>query len=236
MMSSYTVWFDPYDNKKYIKETDTHIEAFGGDGTLLKAIKMHRDKGKPFFGIAGGTENFLMNREDFIHESASYEKFSLIKVNVTYTWETDDVNGFTTVTDTKEFQAFNDVCIGGDMNSYIHFNIHDKDRILGKFSGGGVIFSTAQGSTGVNKNNHGSIMTLSSKNWIVTGDKTNRIIRYTINPDRTSITFDSRTPVTAWIDGANHIISNVKKVELSQGDEVIVIFNDYNSFKKKRRI
>ena len=223
------IWVDKYDDKKYIREEDDIIEARGGDGTLLKAIKMHRDKGKPFFGIAGGTENFLMNKEDYVVKShATYKEFHLIKVKVTYQKFRDEI--------TEEFQAFNDVIFGGDMNSWIDFNVQDKDQIIGSFKGGGVIVSTAQGSTGINKNNNGVILPLSSKNWSITGDKTNRKINYIIEPKKTKITCKSRIPATLWIDGANNVIENVKSIEISKGDKVIVIFNSYEKIKKKRRI
>ena len=42
------------------------------------------------------------------------------------------------------------------MNSYIDFTINDKNDIFnGVLTGGGIIISTAAGSTGINKTNHG---------------------------------------------------------------------------------
>lgn len=242
---NYPRWTDKYDPQKYILETDDYIIAKGGDGTLLRAIAMHRDKNKPFLGVAGGTENFLMNKTDVISEDAEYKKFHLIKATVTYRERDvyiESASEFYSDTTlkgkevTREFQAFNDVCIGGDMNSWIDFNVHDKDCIIGRFMGGGVVISTAAGSTGINKNNNGAILPLSSNNWSVTGDKSTRKIRYVIEPKRTSITAESRSHTTCWIDGANQIISNVSKIEVERGDVVTVIFNDYDEFKKKRRI
>lgn len=240
-----SIWKDKYDPKKFILETDTHIIAKGGDGTLLRAINMHRDKNKPFLGIAGGTENFLMNKDGNISEDAEHKKFHLIKVNVTYK-ERDihiesasEFYGDTIIEGkevTKEYQAFNDVMFGGDMNSWIDFNVHDKDCIIGKFKGSGIVISTAAGTTGANKNNNGAILPLSSNNWSITGDKTTRKIRYVIEPARTSITAEARQNIKCWIDGANHIISNVSKIEVERGDVVTVIFNDYDEFKRKRRI
>lgn len=231
----YPIYIDEFDDNKFIQETETHIIAKGGDGTLLKAIKMHKDKSKPFFGIGAGTLNFLMNSEHKISPTAKYKKFNLIKVKVYYSYKIDDVNG-PTIPTISEYQGFNEVMIGGSMNSYIHFNVYDKDNIIGEISGGGLIVSTAQGSTGINKNNGGTISPLSSNNWIITGDKTTRQINYVLEPSKTTICASSRTTISVWIDGANKIIDNVSKIELSKGDKVTVIFNDYNDFKKKRRI
>jgi NAD kinase len=228
----YKIWTDKYDDTKFIQEQKDHIRAVGGDGTLLRAIKMHKDKNKPFFGVAGGTENFLMNSNPAILDKVKHKKFHLIKCKVTFKALNKFDNKEVTITET--FQAFNDVMIGGNMNSWIDFSVKDKDNIIGDFKGGGLIISTAQGSTGVNKNNNGVILPLSSKNWSVTGDKTNRKINYVLDPHKTLIKVNSRTPVTVWIDGANEIIDNVVSIVISKGDFVTVLFNSYNGFKKKR--
>lgn len=41
-------WIDKFDSEKYILEKESFIEAKGGDGTLIRAIHMHKDKLKPF--------------------------------------------------------------------------------------------------------------------------------------------------------------------------------------------
>ena len=225
------------DYGKVVTEFYDYIEANGGDGTLLKAINLFKHKNKPFFGTAGGSVNFLMNPEQEIAKKAKYKKFTLMKVKVTYSeYEPQGNTEGEDVIKTEIFQAFNDVMIGGDMNSWISFDVHDRDHIIGKFKGGGVVISTAQGSTGINRNNNGAIMPLSSDQWFVTGDKTNRRISVPIEPKRTSITTESRTPVKVWVDGTNHVIDNVQKIEISKGEKVTVIFNDYAEFKRKRRV
>jgi len=230
---------DEFDEAKFIDARGEVIIAKGGDGTLLRAINKYRHLNKPFFGIGAGTENFLMNSSDQtdIFDGAKYKIFTLIKVKVTSLKEVENSFHYEEPYEsTEEFQAFNDIMIGGDMNSWINFNVHDKDKIIGEFKGGGVIVSTAQGSTGINKNNNGVILPLSSGNWSITGDKTNRKINYVIEPKRTTINMSSRTSVTLWADGHNVKVNEVIKVEISKGDTVTVIFNEYDSFKRKRRI
>ena len=225
------LYTDDYDTNKKIIEHKKYIEVRGGDGTLLKAINRFRQLNKPFFGVAAGTINFLMNQEEKISEKAMYKKFNLIKVKVTYE------NPESPIADTtEEFQAFNDVMIGGNMNSWIDFKVKEKDSIFGDFKGGGLIISTPQGSTGINKNNSGVVLPLSSKMWSITGDKTNRKIEYVIKPTHIKINVKSRAEVNVWIDGENHFIKNVSTVEISKGSTVEVIFNDYSAFKKKRRL
>jgi len=215
-----------YEDKygKIIREYDNFIEAYGGDGTLLKAINMFKGKNKPFFGVAGGTENFLMNEEKTISKNHKIKKFRMIKAEI-YT-----KNG-----DSNIVEAFNDILIGGDMNSWIEFDVSDKDEILGSFKGGGIIISTAQGSTGINKNNGGVILPLSSNSWSITGDKTNRKINYVLDPKKMVIECSSRTSISLWADGSNHIFKDVFKVVLTVGRTVEVIFNNYEEFKRKRK-
>ena len=213
------------DNDKFILNNHDYILAYGGDGTLLRAIKEFKHLEKPFYGQAAGTVNFLMNEEgepNVIHKS---KKFDLIKVLV---FCHDDL--------VKTIEVFNEVCIGGDMSSWITFDVEEKDEFFGTFKGSGLIISTPQGSTGINKNNNGSVLPLSSNLWSITGDKTNRKIEYVIKPRKTVIKVESRTPVTVWGDGLNYVIENVKEVHISKGDSVRVIFNNYNEFKRKRRI
>ena len=217
------------------------IVCGGGDGTLLKAIKEYRHLKKPFWGVNAGTVGFLMN-DGYPHApnhgDLAVRKFNLIKVKVHYTKSVRDLSSIDDkdVEVYSEYQAFNDVMIGGDMNSWIDFEITEKDDFFGNFKGGGLIVSTPQGSTGINKNNNGVVLPLSSKLWSITGDKTNRHIEYVIKPRKTVIEVKSRTDITVWVDGANEIIKRVRKAELSKGDTVEIMFGDYNAFKRKRRI
>jgi NAD kinase len=216
---------------KEIIEFDNHITAIGGDGTLLRAISLFRDKNKKFFGVAGGTKNFLMNSSRRFSRNKKIKKFKLIKAKIFF--KTADKLG-NLITTIEEVQAFNDILIGGNMNSWINFDVEDKDKIIGNFNGGGVIISTPQGSTGINKNNGGVILPLSAHNWVITGDKTDKKINYVLEPRKIEIEMKSRQPVTLWVDGSNNIFENVEKVILSLGDTVEVIFNDYEKFETLR--
>lgn len=222
------LFIDSFDSNKKIIEKNEVIEAIGGDGTLLKAIAKYHKSKKPFFGIAGGTENFLMNAENTIIKNHKLKKFRLLKVTVTYSEDNiTDIN--------KTFEAFNEIFISEE-NGWIEFNCEDKDFILGNFKGSGLIVSTPQGSTGINKNNNGVILPLNSKAWSITGDKTNRKINYVFETNKINIEVKSRGKVNLFIDGTNNKISNISKVTITKGNSVEVIFNNYKEFKRKRRI
>lgn len=220
-------YIDPYDSSKYIEEKETHIEAKGGDGTLIKAIHMFEDTKKPFFGIAGGTANFMMNDEETITDSHEICEFNLINVYVYYIENN--------VLKTKCIKAFNDIIIG-EFNAWIEFNCEHDENLLGKFMGSAILISTTQGSTAANKNNQGPVMSLCSKQWAVSGVMTNRNIRYNIDPEQMTINCKSRGNIKINVDGSYFEVSNVQKVILTQGKLVNVVFNDYKKFQERRQL
>ena len=222
----YKKWIDQYDSEKYIQETDRYIIAKGGDGTLIRAIHMHKDKNKPFFGIASGSVNFLMNDEDKIIPTAVIKKLQLFNIEISYL-ENNKLQ-FETV------QAFNDIAIG-DFNAWIDFKSEHEESILGDFKGAAIIISTAQGSTGANKNNNGTILSLSSKLLSVTGVMTNRRIDHCIENTGLIIDCSSRGNIKIGIDGSYRVIEHVQRVKITRGADVEVIFNDYEAFKRKRQ-
>ena len=187
---------------------------------------MHKDKNKPFFGIASGKINFLMNLEEKVSINAVIKKFQLLKIEVQ---QLDDNK---LVSDT--FQAFND-CIIGNFNAWIDFKSSHEESILGDFKGSAVIVSTAQGSTGANKNNNGTILPLGSKLLSVTGVMTNRRIDHVIENTCLIIDCRSRGNIKIGIDGSYQVIDGVQRVKITRGSDVEIIFNNYEDFKRKRQ-
>ena len=234
--SNYKKWIDQYDSEKYIQEKETYIEAKGGDGTLIRAIHMHKDKNKPFFGIASGTINFMMNSESEIYPGAVIKKFQLLDIEVEYEKEVYNIRGHVESLEpsVETVQAFND-CTIGEFNGWIDFKSKHDESILGDFKGAAIIISTAQGSTGANKNNNGTILPLGSKLLSVTGVMTNRRIDHVIENTSLIIDCESRGNIKIGIDGSYRVIDNVQRVKITRGADVEVIFNDYEAFKIKRQ-
>ena len=216
------------------------IVVGGGDGTLLKAIKQYRHLNKIFWGFNAGNVGFLMNN-GFPHEyeerRQKVKSFSLIKATVHYTVDVPDgktANLYTkSVPVTETVQAFNDIFIA-ELNGWIDFKCEDEDNILGNFKGSGLLISTSAGSTGMNKNNKGVILPLSSNNWVITGDKTNKRVNYVLEPNKIEVKCQSRGSITLFVDGNNQVIENVHKIVIEQGDKVKVMFGDYKKFKTRR--
>lgn len=220
------IWVDTYDEDKYIEEYPDYILAVGGDGTLINAVHLTLDLNKPIFGVAAGTVNFLMNESGLKSRKAKQMDFNLIDVEVTYYKGDEKI--------IEKVQAFNDVIIG-EFNAWIEFNCIHGDNILGDFFGSGLLISTAQGSTGANKNNNGTILPLSSNHWSVTGVMTNRNINYVIESKKLEINTFSRGNIKIAVDGSHKVFNDVTNVKIKRGKKVSLIFNDIQKFKEKRQ-
>lgn len=226
--ASWNEFFESEEMAPYLVDAPCYADIIvcsGGDGTLLKTVKHYIEYELPIYGINAGTLGFLMNdikQENFIDEVCEREAYKIKKLSTIGVRTYDETN-----------YAFNDVCIGGDMSSWIEFNVTNK-VLPKKFMGGGVIFSTAQGSTGINKNNGGVIVPISSNQWVVTGDKTDINLNTVLKPRNTYIEMNSRGPVTVWIDGNNKVIKDVDSVDLTKGPRVEICFSDYDGFVEKR--
>lgn len=226
------LYTDKYDSNKTIREFDMMVTAQGGDGTLLTAINKFRHLSKPFYGLAAGTVNFLMNNGPMI-STATTLKFNLLKVEVRFNENTVEKD-FSFIPRIETFEAFNDINLGS-FNGWITFDCTHKDNQIGTFKGSSLVVSTAQGSTGLNRNIGGTILALDSKRWSVTGIATNRFINSVIKPSKFKVGVESREPVSIAIDGTNHVLHNVQSITITKGSSVEVIVNDLAEFQRKRQ-
>ena len=202
-----TLFSDTYG--KIITKHEEYIHCLGGDGTLLRAINKFSNLRLPFYGQASGTANFLMNKLDAPLAKSVTKSFRRIKVTVYSIM--DPMFEYTE----HHLYAFNDVILGG-FNAWLNFETKHKDNQIGNFSGSAIVVSTAQGSTGLNRNNGGTILSLESDQWSVTGVCTKRNINTVISPSRLEINVEGRTDATLCIDGTNHELQGVYKIILSQ--------------------
>lgn len=232
--ASWNAFFESEEMAPYLVDAPCYADVIvcsGGDGTLLKTVKHYIDYELPIYGVNAGTLGFLMNevtQENFIDEVCIKQAYKVQKLN-TIAVQVQERHELST----NEYYAFNDVCIGGDMSSWIEFNIESK--VLPKnFMGGGLIFSTSQGSTGISKNNGGVIIPIRDNQWVVTGDKTNINLSTVIKPRKTKIEMSTRQSVTVWVDGNNKVIKDVESVILNKGPKVHICFNDFDGFVAKR--
>ena len=215
-MEGIVVWADEYDEAKKIIEYDTHFLVIGGDGTLLRAISLFWQDDKPFYPVAGGTVNFLMNE----NEAEDFKTLQPLEWNMLRV----EVNGQT-------YMACNEVAIGS-FCGWVEFS--SDSHKFPKFNGSSLIVSTAQGSTGLNRNSGGTILPIDSKNWSIVSTQSPTRVDTVLKPDETTISIKSRKLVNIVIDNANKLQVKEADIVLSKGKTVTVVYNDINKFKEKR--
>ena len=231
------LWYDGFVKLNHplqvteVSEADIII-CVGGDGTLLKTVKRLGHLSKPIYGINAGTIGFLMNSitleeldSKVLDYNSNYKVQSLNTIEGTVHYDGGKI---------KTVHAFNEVGIGGDMSTWAHFKVQSKS-LPKKFKGSGVIISTAQGSTGVNKNNYGVVVPITNKDWVVTGDKTDILLSTVIKAKETIIEVESRQDIKVFVDGASGvIIDKVEKLIVRSGNRVKICFSDFSKFVEKR--
>lgn len=206
-------YIDSFDPKKYITVDSNKIIAKGGDGTLLKAIRMFHHLNLPFYPYASGTKNFMMN-----------EHFKLINLT-TVPLKLIQVQG-----DSKAI-AFNEIAIGS-FCGWIEFSTPDAK--FPKFKGAGLIISTAQGSTGLNLNNGGPILPLDSNQWAVTSNQATSTVNTVVNATYLTIKASSREPFQIKLDGNLYKETTEIELTIQQGPVVNIQYADILAFKEKR--
>ena len=219
------LYIDKYDSRKQIVEKNTYIRVDGGDGTLLTAIHDFAHLNKPFYGVAGGTKNFLMNECPIKAPTAIVVKFNLLKVTIHFV---DQTKASCTV------EAFNDILIGS-FGGYVTFTSTHKDNQVSEFRGASLVVSTAQGSTGINLNSEGVVLPLTSKDWAITNAQATKKVRVVVNPTPLIINTTARDSVKVNVDGKGYTYDGISSVLVEQGREVNVIFNDIHELQLKRQ-
>lgn len=128
------------DHSRNIDDLDL-ILALGGDGTLLRAVRLAGRKGKPIMGVNLGSLGFLTEfslREArrgisaFLNGSCHIEQRMLVRVKY----------------DHRSSFAFNDCAINmGKSGRVIEIAVEYGSTFVNKFAGDGLIIATPTGST-----------------------------------------------------------------------------------------
>lgn len=148
------------------------IVCVGGDGLLLRALPLSQKHGKPVYGVTAPTSNscgFWMehsvkNAEDLLAKLEVAESVPLKPIEATVRF----TNGKTVVA-----EAFNSVAVERDAGQAALMNLTAtfNESSLGPFRimGDGFIFSTAFGSTGLNRSYGGPSVNVRNNVMILTG-------------------------------------------------------------------
>ena len=225
----------------FIKETNPDIILVsGGDGSLLHAIQDFSYMNIPFFGIANGTVNFLMNKihgfyfEDFLKKLNSFDFLTASKIKISI----KRMRSNETYYKVFETEAINDIVLGNGIMDFHSFNIKEN---LTEFdlSGLGILISTAVGSTAFNYNNNGPVLKLNSNEIIFSSliSEKEKQFQKILEPRNISIKLkSSRQKCFVFIDGQSNVFELKRNdiVEISKGSNIELGFIDKNILFEKR--
>lgn len=128
------------------------VFSVGGDGTFLKAIHKYLDSDALFIGINEGNLGFLceftLNEIDEVLEIIQSEDFHNIK-----SYRLLEMSG-----ENLKLFALNEMRVETNDGSTIKANVLIDNDYLERYCGDGICFSTAIGSSGINKNLNGAVV------------------------------------------------------------------------------
>ena len=147
---------------KYIKSQNLNkknlVIVVGGDGFMLKTLKLYKKSNKYFYGINSGNYGFLMNKfskDRIVNNINKAKSISIYPLRM----RVKNSSGIT-----KNYIAINEVSILRQSRQAASLNIKvgSKTIIKNLFSDG-VLVCTPAGSTAYNLSVHGPILSLNSK-------------------------------------------------------------------------
>jgi len=224
-----------------IKEKDPDIIIVsGGDGALLHAIQDYNYLNIPFFGIANGTKNFLMNKcENF--SSIEFNSLDIIEAHsIQIQVKRPRSNGSKKII--LDTIAINDVVIGSKIMDFNKFSINGFNDENLSIKGMGLIFSTAIGSTAFFYNNGGKIIEDISSNTIgfasIVAENVKSFNTHISIKNEIWVKIDSdRSTPFIFIDGEAKVME-LKQNDLiciTSGETIKLAFNDRLKFIQKRK-
>lgn len=217
-------------------EADAFL-VFGGDGTMLRAIREHIDFAKPFIGVNEGTRGFLMNH---VESPRNICKF-LDSIKYEHMWLVDAVVE-TTSGDRVSVSGFNDIWIerkGGQtlkMRATVD-GIKQPPLIVGD----GMLFATPQGSTGYNRALRGKaispgvpVLQVTPMSCMVNKSPIGSIILSDTSEVRIDLEEIEKRPARLFCDGVEHPDVSVKSITAMRGTKSASIgFSEELSFHHK---
>lgn len=121
------------------------VLVFGGDGTLLQAARDLREHDLPFLGINLGTLGYLAE----VDKDDVYEALDLIITDRATSEQRMMLHGQVRRDDQILYEdvALNDIAIGSQGLTVLHFRVYVNEQYLTTYQGDGMVVSTPTGST-----------------------------------------------------------------------------------------
>ena len=224
-------------NKNHPITKSNFIVVVGGDGYMLKILKLYSKFNKPFYGINCGTFGFLMNR----YISKNIEK-KIIKAKKTLI-NPLNVTAVTNNNLKKQLLAINEVSLFRQSKQTALLKLRiGKKPVIKKLIGDGILVSTPAGSTAYNLSVNGPILTLNSGKLAVTPISPFRPRRWkgkTIS-NKLSVKISNldpnKRPVAAVAD--NIEVRNIKylNIEINRKIKINLLYERNSSLVKKIKI
>lgn len=222
-------------DSKFKSKTPDIIVPIGGDGTFISAIEQSQEAIKnniPFYGIANGTLNFLMNKFQYsdinmlLELISRKEDIEFIKTPILHYYINNSFMGV----------AVNEVVYGDSIRDYPKMKI-GFSNYCEAINGSIISISSPIGSTGLNKNINGKIIPTLDCNLInINTIATDKEIHKTINNKRIFITqLKSRKKIKVLAD--NKVVYKMKNNDVLMvmiGDYITIGFDSLKEFNTKR--
>lgn len=226
---------------KFKSEKPDLIVAIGGDGTFISAIRKLHNLEVPFYGLANGTLNFLMNYHKYDNINDLLENISVnySKNNIDII-ETPILNYY--INNVKIGVAVNEVVYGYSIIKYPKTNVVFKKTNGFLFdediNTSMICISSPIGSTGLSKNIKAKINPLEYPLLNINTIASNIEIHETIFDEEVLITNCSNVNIEILSDNILNEVSlkqnDVLKVNF--GKKIRICYDNYEKFKIKRQL
>lgn len=238
---TYNEDLDKIIDKKFKDENPELIVAIGGDGTFISAIKKYLDLDLPFYGIANGTLNFLMNFHQYEDINVLLEKISDDNFfNSIDKIDTPILNYY--INNVKQGIAVNEIVYGDSIRKYpktnVSFRKYNGNLVDKDINTSMVVVSSPLGSTGLARNVDARISPLELPLLNIDTIASNREIHETTKNEDVSITNLSNLNMEIVCD--NKLIDTFLKpndiLKVNLGKYIKICYDDYKSLTTKRHL
>ncbi len=213
--------------------------SVGGDGSFLRMVRDSEfNENIYYIGINSGSLGFLQEididhtidfvqrlcNDDYKIEDISIQETKIITNNQIY-----------------EYQSLNEIVVRNKDFNVLKVPVFVDDEFLEQFSGDGILFSTSTGTTAYNMSFGGSIVynTLDTLSITPIAPLNNKVYKTLPNsviiPCNKMVSFEGSDDLNLFIqiDGVNHMIDHVKKLETKVGNKNIhcIRMNDFHFIK-----
>ncbi len=210
------IFLDGIDLEKE-KHTLSFLFIIGGDGTILRNVRILKDHQVPIVGVNYGTLGFLASIE--INDIGEAVEF--IKNNNYYIEKRIMLSAFMDADDcVKKYVALNDIVVMKlPMSRLLKFKIFIDDKYYSTFSGDGLIIATPTGSTAYSLSAGGPIVSPSIESIIITP-----ICPHSLNAK--SLVIGSESTIKLEIDGIDdncYVVVDGQRQEMLLGKQLLKI-------------